>query len=105
MDATKTFLAELGQKIKTSRKRMGLSQVDASHQMHIDYRHYQNIEGGKINLRLDTLLKLFHFYNLSEEGEGADFETFRKLVGMKSPMNLSGSGTMIPLPVGFQSLK
>jgi hypothetical protein len=34
--------------------------------MHIDYRHYQNIEGGKINLRLDTLIKLVKFYNLDK---------------------------------------
>lgn len=61
------FLSELGKQIKTNRKRMGLSQVNASQMMDIDYRHYQNIEGGKINLRLDTLLKLFKFYSLSKD--------------------------------------
>jgi len=43
---------------------MGLSQVTAAQNMRIDYRHYQNIEGGKINLRLDTMMKLVKFYNL-----------------------------------------
>jgi transcriptional regulator with XRE-family HTH domain len=61
-----SFLKEFGQQLKTTRKQMGLSQVTAAQNMHIDYRHYQNIEGGKINLRLDTLIKLVKFYNLDK---------------------------------------
>lgn len=59
-----SFLKEFGKQLKTTRKQMGLSQVTAAQNMRIDYRHYQNIEGGKINLRLDTLIKLVKFYNL-----------------------------------------
>jgi transcriptional regulator with XRE-family HTH domain len=58
------FLKEFGKTLKHTRKQMGLSQVTAAQNMRIDYRHYQNIEGGKINLRLDTLMKLVKFYNL-----------------------------------------
>lgn len=61
-----SFLQEFGKQLKTTRKQMGLSQVNAAQNMHIDYRHYQNIEGGKINLRLDTLIKLVKFYNLDK---------------------------------------
>src|ERR1700760_2636998 len=61
------FLKEFGTQLKSTRKAMGLSQVNAAQQMHIDYRHYQNIEGGKINLRLDTLMKLVKFYNLDKK--------------------------------------
>src|SRR5580698_8073800 len=64
MDA---FLKEFGTQLKGTRKAMGLSQVNAAQQMHIDYRHYQNIEGGKINLRLDTLMKLVKFYNMDKK--------------------------------------
>lgn len=60
------FLKEFGKTLKTTRKQMGLSQVTAAQNMRIDYRHYQNIEGGKINLRLDTLMKLVKFYNLDK---------------------------------------
>jgi transcriptional regulator with XRE-family HTH domain len=60
------FLKEFGKALKTTRKQMGLSQVTAAQNMRIDYRHYQNIEGGKINLRLDTLIKLVKFYNLDK---------------------------------------
>ncbi len=60
------FLKEFGKALKTTRKQMGLSQVTAAQNMRIDYRHYQNIEGGKINLRLDTLMKLVKFYNLDK---------------------------------------
>jgi len=59
-----SFLKEFGRQLKTTRKQMGLSQVTAAQNMRIDYRHYQNIEGGKINLRLDTLIKLVKFYSL-----------------------------------------
>lgn len=61
---TETFLKRFGQEIKVERKKMGLSQISAAKGMHLDYRHYQNIEGGKINLRVDTLLKLIQFYKL-----------------------------------------
>lgn len=61
-----SFLRDFGKQLKTTRKQMGLSQVTAAQNMHIDYRHYQNIEGGKINLRLDTLIKLVKFYNLDK---------------------------------------
>lgn len=60
------FLKEFGRTLKETRKSMGLSQVTAAQNMRIDYRHYQNIEGGKINLRLDTLMKLVKFYNLDK---------------------------------------
>jgi transcriptional regulator with XRE-family HTH domain len=62
------FLKEFGKTLKLTRKKMGLSQVTAAQNMRIDYRHYQNIEGGKINLRLDTLIKLVKFYNLDKAG-------------------------------------
>ena len=59
---TQKFLVDFGKLLKKARKGMGLSQVNAAADMKIDYRHYQNIEGGKINLRLDTMMKLIKFY-------------------------------------------
>lgn len=72
MDA---FLKEFGKTLKVARKQMGLSQVSAAQSMHIDYRHYQNIEGGKINLRLDTLIKLVKFYSLDRAGRPFNLES------------------------------
>lgn len=69
------FLKDFGTQLKKRRKAMGLSQVNAAHQMKIDYRHYQNIEGGKINLRLDTFLKLVDFYRMSSKERPFDVET------------------------------
>ncbi|HAG90315.1 MAG TPA: hypothetical protein DCL41_00495 [Bdellovibrionales bacterium] len=59
---------------------MGLSQVNAAHQMKIDYRHYQNIEGGKINLRLDTFLKLIDFYQMSSKDRPFDVNACMNLL-------------------------
>src|SRR3954470_8559765 len=75
-----SFLKEFGTQLKTTRKAMGLSQVNAAQQMHIDYRHYQNIEGGKINLRLDTLIKLVKFYNLDKVSRPFNLEACMDLL-------------------------
>ncbi len=82
MDA---FLKEFGLTLKTTRKQMGLSQVTAAQNMKIDYRHYQNIEGGKINLRLDTLMKLVKFYNLVNKNDAPfNFDAFLQLINGSS---------------------
>lgn len=82
MDA---FLKEFGQTLKTTRKQMGLSQVTAAQNMKIDYRHYQNIEGGKINLRLDTMMKLVRFYNLTKNIETFNLDAFLRLLDNAHP--------------------
>ncbi len=76
---------------------MGLSQVAASEKMQIDYRHYQNIEGGKINLRLDTLIKLINFYKLSPADTPFEVNNCIELMQsvhnqeLPKPMNLASS--------------
>lgn len=74
------FLKEFGQTLKSTRKQMGLSQVTAAQNMKIDYRHYQNIEGGKINLRLDTMMKLVKFYNLAKNSTAFNLNEFLDLL-------------------------
>jgi transcriptional regulator with XRE-family HTH domain len=85
MQEMDTFLKEFGQTLKTTRKQMGLSQVTAAQNMKIDYRHYQNIEGGKINLRLDTMMKLVRFYNLTKNLETFNLEAFLRLLNNTHP--------------------
>src|SRR5580698_1053080 len=86
-----SFLKEFGVQLKTTRKAMGLSQVNAAQQMQIDYRHYQNIEGGKINLRLDTLIKLVKFYNLDKVSRPFNLEACLDLLsGYKDTMTTPG---------------
>lgn len=57
-------LQMLGGFIRNARTKRKLSQVLAAEKIGVDYRHYQSIEGGKINMRLDTLYKVVHFYDL-----------------------------------------
>ncbi|MBT4762688.1 MAG: response regulator [Bdellovibrionaceae bacterium] len=61
------FLKRFGGKLKDSRKSMELTQLDASGSLGMNYRHYQDIEGGKVNLKLETLVKLVKFYNIECE--------------------------------------
>lgn len=85
---SKAFLVEFGKLLKKQRKAMSLSQVNAAEQMKIDYRHYQNIEGGKINLRLDTFMKLIEFYKI----RSGDSMNVTDLLGfIESPQEESNS--------------
>ena len=52
------FLKTLGQNIKEARLRAGLRQIDVNEQTGLAYRHYQNIEAGRINVTITTLCKL-----------------------------------------------
>lgn len=63
-DNSDDFLKKFGQMIKIRRKEKNVSQVQAAHDMKIDYRHYQNLERGKVNFRADMLLKLLNYYDL-----------------------------------------
>lgn len=60
-----SFLKELGKILKGLRKDKGLSQVEFSKELGINYRHYQDLEGGKSNLKMETLFNLAKYHNLS----------------------------------------
>lgn len=60
-----SFLKSLGLIFKNLRKQKALSQVEFAQEMDVNYRHYQDLEGGKSNLKLETLFKLAKFYQLS----------------------------------------
>lgn len=59
------FLFELGKLIRNKRKFLKLSQKDAAEKLEINYRHYQDIERGKVNLKTATLFHLLSFYKIS----------------------------------------
>lgn len=58
------FLKNFGNTLKSKRKMMKINQATAAENLAINYRHYQDIEGGKINLKTNTLLKLTNYYNI-----------------------------------------
>ena len=47
------------------RKAKNLKQSDVADLLKITTRHYQEVEYGKINLSMTTLIKLAHFYDVS----------------------------------------
>jgi DNA-binding XRE family transcriptional regulator len=53
------FQRRIGSAIKLVRKEKQLTQALAAEKMNVNYRHYQDIESGKINLKIDTLFKIF----------------------------------------------
>lgn len=60
----KNSLDILVMKARKKRKALGLTQQQASKALGLNYRHYQDIERSKVNLRLDTVCKLLTFYEL-----------------------------------------
>ncbi len=54
----KRFLKKLGNRLKELRKAKGHTQLEFAEKNKISYRHYQDIESGKINIRLLTLLDI-----------------------------------------------
>ena len=58
------FLHAIGRKIALYRKNQSLRQREAASQAGISYRYYQNIETGKANITLSTLLKLAKTYQV-----------------------------------------
>ena len=62
-----TYLKQLARNIRAARVRVGLRQHDVEELIGLTYRHYQNIEAGKINVRIGTLLILADLYETTVE--------------------------------------
>lgn len=60
---TAVFLKEVGTNLREARKRAGLRQVEVETKAGVAYRHYQDIEAGKVNVSLDTLCRLASAFN------------------------------------------
>ncbi len=59
------YLRLLGRNIKAARASSGLKQIDVSTGSGLSYRHYQNIEAGKVNVTIETLFRLAKLYKIS----------------------------------------
>jgi transcriptional regulator with XRE-family HTH domain len=52
------YLQRLGRNIKRARMKAGLRQIDVYERTGLTYRHYQNIEAGRINCTIGTLCRV-----------------------------------------------
>lgn len=59
------YLRRIGRNIRNARIRAGLRQIDVNMQIGLTYRHYQNIEAGKINCTISTLCRLAKLFRTS----------------------------------------
>jgi transcriptional regulator with XRE-family HTH domain len=66
------YLRKVGKNIRAARLRSGLRQIDVNERIGLTYRHYQNIEAGKVNLTISTLCRLATLFKapISELVEG-----------------------------------
>jgi transcriptional regulator with XRE-family HTH domain len=58
-------MKRVGQNIRDARMAAGLRQIDVNMKAGLTYRHYQNIEAGKINVTLSTLCRLAKLFKTS----------------------------------------
>lgn len=58
-------LQAVGKHLRELRHREGLTQSQLAEASGLDLRNYQNIEQGKSNLRLGTLVRIATFYGVS----------------------------------------
>jgi transcriptional regulator with XRE-family HTH domain len=62
-----SLLGQLGRNIRAARIRCGLKQVEVQEGSGITYRHYQNIEAGRVNVTVETLCRLAKLFNMPLE--------------------------------------
>ena len=58
------LLKTVGQNIREARIRAGLRQIDVNEKIGLTYRHYQNIEAGRVNLTVTTLCRLSRLFKI-----------------------------------------
>lgn len=63
----KKTLSEVGLRLRRIRVQEDLTQRQLAEAAEIDLRNYQNLEQGKSNFRIGTLVKLAHFYHVPME--------------------------------------
>jgi transcriptional regulator with XRE-family HTH domain len=58
------YLKQVGMNTKIARIKARLKQMDVHEKTGLDYRHYQDLEAGKVNATLDTLYKLAKLFKV-----------------------------------------
>ena len=61
------YLRRLGRNLRNAREKSGLKQIDVHEWGGLTYRHYQNIEAGKVNVTIETLYRLAKLYKVKIE--------------------------------------
>ena len=61
------YLRQLGLNIKAARVRRNLRPVDIEEKIGLIYRHYQEIEAGRVNATLRTLFQLARLFKVEVE--------------------------------------
>lgn len=60
---TAHYRKEIGDNLKEARKSAGYKQAEVETVAGVGYRHYQDIETGKVNVSIDTLCRLAKAFN------------------------------------------
>jgi transcriptional regulator with XRE-family HTH domain len=62
-----SYLRQIGRNIREARVRCGFKQTDVNAGAGLSYRHYQNIEAGRVNVTVETLFRLSQLFNVGVE--------------------------------------
>jgi transcriptional regulator with XRE-family HTH domain len=58
MSRFESYLSKVGQNLKSARMKIGITQSEIADQSGIEYRYYQRMEAGKVNMTLQSLFRL-----------------------------------------------
>lgn len=61
----KKILLQIGRNIKSARVRLGYSQKAIEDLSDLSYRHFQDIEAGKVNVKIETLIEIANCFKVT----------------------------------------
>ncbi len=51
-------MRDVAQRVREERLAAGFTQEEAAHRARLDYRYWQTIEAGRVNLEIDTIVRI-----------------------------------------------
>lgn len=67
MNGYSRYLRQVSRNLKNARIASGLTQIEVHARTGLAYRHYQNLEAGRVNLTLETLYRLAKTFEVTVE--------------------------------------
>ena len=65
MEVRDELRSEIGRGLQWLRKSLALTQYQLAALAHLDYRHYQNIETGRVEVKVETLKRICDAFGFS----------------------------------------
>jgi len=107
------YLQSIGQTLKWLRRENGVTQAKLAEATKLNYRHYQNIEAGRVNISIESLIRLSaflaidlpSFFRIVEEKPWSIVTKGRAKPNLKNWLELSNFLTRYPSLANTEDLR